>query len=103
MVQLVLHPSPLFLLLSSQASFEASLPSLQDDEQMLGWALPQAKPHSTKHLAEHPSRSKVFLSSHVSLPFTSPSPHTGTQVVAPQPIVVQFQPCSFEQVLLHPS
>jgi hypothetical protein len=103
MVQLVLHPSPSMRLLSSHSSLEASKPSPQDDAQLLGSELPHAKPHSTKHEAEQPSRSKVFWSSHVSLPFTSPSPHKGKQVVAPHPNVEQSQPSCFEQVLLHPS
>jgi hypothetical protein len=56
MAQLLLHPSPLTVLPSSQASSDARSPSPQlFTEQTLGWALPQLKPHSTEHVDEHPS------------------------------------------------
>jgi hypothetical protein len=32
-----------------------------------------------------------------------PSPHTDAHMVSPHPVVLQSQPCSFKQVLLHPS
>jgi hypothetical protein len=103
MVQLVLHPSLLLRLLSSQTSSDAFNPSLHLDAQTLGWALPQSKPHSTKHVDEHPSLLRVSSSSHVSAPTTMPSPHTGAHLVSPHPVVLQSQPASMVQLVLHPS
>jgi hypothetical protein len=61
------------------------------------------KPHSTKQLDEHPSPLSVLPSSHVSVPTTLLSPHTGVNVLLSHTGKVEVQPGSISQALLHPS
>ena len=95
-VQLVLHPSPLMLLPSSQSSFVALRPSPHVDRHTSGAdsfearadVLPQLhlNPHSTVHVDEHPSPSVTPLSSHSSFPTRTPSPHTGVLMLQLDPV-----------------
>ena len=63
----------------------------------------QVKPHSTKHVAEHPSRDSVSPSSHPSKPALYPSPQTVLHVDRSQAGLVQLYPASFVQSALQPS
>jgi hypothetical protein len=102
-VQSLLHPSSLTVLPSSHASSDALTPSPQLDVHSLGSAVPQSKPHSTVHVAEHPSLDSESPSSHSSLDDTSPLPHGALHDDCPHSELVQLQPCSTEQELSHPS
>jgi hypothetical protein len=78
-VQVLLHPSPLMVLPSSQASSDAFTPSPQGDVHVSGVAgVPptHSKPHSTVQVAEHPSLDTELPSSHASEPALLPSPQT---------------------------
>jgi len=102
MMQPALHPSPVTVLPSSQASFDALTPSPQLDSQTLGWAV-QVNPHSTEQLDEHPSPLSVSPSSHVSVTTTLLSPQTAVNLLVPQSGKKGVHPSSFVQALLHPS
>ncbi len=81
--QVLLHPSPVTVLPSSQSS-DACFPSPQLDKHTLGWALPQSNPHSTEQVDEHPSPFWALPSSQVSVPATLPSLHTEAQAPPPR-------------------
>jgi len=79
---------------------QADFPSLPSDPPHARWLHPH--PCSTvEQSALHPSPSTLFLSSHVSLPATLPSPHLVVhQLGSP---LVQLNPHSIAHVALHPS
>lgn len=52
---------------------------------------------------EHPSKLAVLLSSQISVPFKSPSPHIGVQTDKLPFVFEQSYPASFWHVLEHPS
>jgi hypothetical protein len=104
-VQSPAQPSPLTVLLSSQASEPTRRPSPQMEPQVEREPkLPpeQVNPGSTWQVALHPSPASVLLSSHCSARWLQrmrmPSPHTGVHVSTP-PMPV---PCVLDDTHLHP-
>jgi hypothetical protein len=79
-VHVLVQPSPLFVLASSQASVPARTPSPHVVAHALGIPT-QVHPVSTVQVAEQPSPAALPASSHASAPATIASPHAVAQVL----------------------
>lgn len=99
-VHVLLHPSPGYILPSSQASLAATTLSPQVEVQTEGSSPVQVKSSSRVHAEEHPFIGSKFRVSQASSDAFLPSPQVDLHV---EGYPVQVKPNSISHMLLHPS